>query len=69
MFEEELRVPSATSMIDKTTATMTLKSTKYEYSLRLDLPLNTAYYVSASMYQRTLLLPFSGFSLFFVQRY
>src|SRR5215204_7610857 len=32
-------------------ATMMLKSTKYQYSLRLDLPLKTAYFLSASRYQ------------------
>jgi hypothetical protein len=32
---------------------MMLKSTKYQYSMRLDLPLNTAYFFSASRYQLT----------------
>src|SRR5215203_3484183 len=31
--------------------TMMLKSTKYQYSLRLDLPPKTAYFLSASRYQ------------------
>src|SRR5215211_6600760 len=31
--------------------TMMLKSTKYQYSIRLDLPLKTAYFLSALRYQ------------------
>src|SRR5918998_3380707 len=49
-FAEE-KVPSRASMADKTRLTITLKSTKYQYSLRLDLPENTAYFLSASKYQ------------------
>src|SRR5215212_10608437 len=37
--------------------TMILKSTKYQYSLRLDLPLKTAYFLSASRYQINPRLP------------
>src|ERR671916_1527211 len=49
-FAEE-KVPSRASMADKTRLTIKLKSTKYQYSLRLDLPENTAYFLSASRYQ------------------
>src|SRR3712207_2564647 len=51
MFEEGLKVPRRASIPASTMATMMLKSTKYQYSLRLDLPLNTAYFFSASRYQ------------------
>src|SRR4028118_953837 len=50
-FEAEPEVPSRASMADSTRLTMTLKSTKYQYSLRLDLPPNKAYFFSASRYQ------------------
>jgi hypothetical protein len=46
-----------------TMATMMLKSTKYQYSLRLDLPLNTAYFFSASRYQLNSQPPYSPRSL------
>ena len=47
------KVPRRRSMLDRTRLTITLKSTKYQYSLRLDLPENTAYFLSASRYQPT----------------
>src|SRR5215203_7203814 len=50
-FVEELKVPRRASMADSTRLTIKLKSTKYQYSLRLDLPPNTAYFLSASRYQ------------------
>src|SRR5215212_1850296 len=51
MFDEELKVPRRASIAANTIPTMMLKSTKYQYSLRLDLPLNTAYFLNASRYQ------------------
>src|SRR5215208_5069353 len=53
MFPAALKVPSNISINASTTPTMMLKSTKYQYSMRLDLPLNTAYFLSASRYQLT----------------
>src|SRR4028118_302856 len=50
-FAEELKVPSRASRPDRTRPTIALKSTKYQYSLRLDLPENTAYFFNASRYQ------------------
>src|SRR5829696_6434376 len=51
MFPAALKVPSNISINASTTPTMMLKSTKYQYSMRLDLPLNTAYFFNASRYQ------------------
>src|SRR5829696_1549486 len=48
-----LKVPSKVSISDSTITTMRLTSTKYQYSARLDLPLNTAYFLSTSRYQFT----------------
>ena len=44
-------------MYRKTPLMMAVKRTKYQYSLRLDRPPNTAYFFNASMYQLTLYLP------------
>src|SRR5918999_5973184 len=63
MLEEELKVPRRASIPPSTMATMMLKSTKYQYSLRLDLPLNTAYFLSASRYQLNAQPPHSPRSL------
>src|SRR5829696_3739703 len=51
MLEAELKVPRRASIPASTIPTMMLKSTKYQYSRRLDLPLNTAYFFNASRYQ------------------
>src|SRR5215218_3222736 len=51
MFDAELKVPKRASIPASTIPTMMLKSTKYQYSLRLDLPLNTVYFFNASRYQ------------------
>src|SRR5829696_922333 len=48
-----LKVPSKVSISDSTIIAMRLNSTKYQYSARLDLPLNTAYFLSTSRYQLT----------------
>src|SRR5919112_4821400 len=53
-----LKVPNKTSISDSTINTMMLNSTKYQYSIRLALPLNTAYFLSTSRYQLTRHPPF-----------
>jgi len=47
-FATPVVVPINPSISASTTPTMMLNSTKYQYSARLDLPLNTAYFLSAS---------------------